>query len=117
MGQSGCVDQPWLPCGNRIPFHPPSPYGPKVYNNEREEIMETESEEDPGEDPMENPEEQQFMFSPEQSPAPIFGPRLPVYIEISSYSAMSLERTDSPAPMEYPIQIPSLRSQNQEELQ
>ncbi|VVB01815.1 unnamed protein product [Arabis nemorensis] len=57
-GQSGCVNQPWLPRENGILLHPPSPYGLISYCNEHEENMETEPEEDPEEDPVENLEEE-----------------------------------------------------------
>ncbi|VVB01778.1 unnamed protein product [Arabis nemorensis] len=57
------------------------------------------------------------MLSPEQSPAPVPVPNSPIYIEISSDSAMSLEHADSQAPVESPIRMPPLPSQNQEQPQ
>ncbi|KFK30770.1 hypothetical protein AALP_AA6G024000 [Arabis alpina] len=77
--------------------------------------METEPEEDPEEDQEEKPMEEEPMnvnedvqpaLNSEETPLPAAEPRSPVYIEISSDSAMSLERNDSPIPVESWILMP-----------
>lgn len=72
--------------------------------NEWEESLEME----PEEDPMEDPEEEKPIASLDPSQVPTSEPNSPVFIEISSDSSMSLERNDSPAPVETEIPMPQL---------
>ncbi|KFK40925.1 hypothetical protein AALP_AA2G061100 [Arabis alpina] len=94
--------------------------GQSRYHDEREESMETEPEENLEEDPDEEPIEEEPMeeepmdanedvqpvLNSEATLLPTAEPKSPVYIEISSDSAMSLERKDSPVPVESRIPMP-----------
>ncbi|KFK23702.1 hypothetical protein AALP_AAs55321U000100 [Arabis alpina] len=113
--QSGCIDVPfWLRKLHESdePMYEVDRAGPSRYRDEREESMETEPEEDPEEEPMEEEpinvdEDVQPALNSEATPSPAAKPRSPVYIEISSDSAKSLERNDSPIPVESQIPMPS----------
>ncbi|KFK27250.1 hypothetical protein AALP_AA8G357500 [Arabis alpina] len=78
--------------------------------DEREESMETEREEDHEEDPEEEPmdgnEKVKPVLGSKAIQLPTAEPKSPVYIEISSDSAMSLELKDSPVPVESRIPMP-----------